>query len=70
MDPPAHRSDVHPPRQLDPGRAMVALHQVHQVQQQDEGYGDVRVADVAWWLSHCPLYGVPKMYETSLEVSR
>lgn len=57
-------SYVHALRELDPRGAMVALHQVHQVQQQHESDGDVSVAHIAWRLPNCALYGVPEKQET------
>lgn len=45
------RVDVHLVLQLNAGVTMPALHQVDQVEHDDEGHWDVHVAVVAWTLS-------------------
>ena len=69
MNPGTDCGHVHSPGQLYPGCAVVAFYQVHEVQQQYEGDGDVSVADVTGRLTNCPLDGVPDGHETDLVVS-
>jgi hypothetical protein len=68
VDPRTDSGHVHPPRQLNPSGAVVALHQVNEVQQQDEGNGDVSVAHVARRLTDGSFYRVPEFNKTDLDV--
>lgn len=68
VDPGAHGCCVHSPRQLYPGRAVVAFHQVHEVQKQYESNGDVGVTDVAGWLANCAFYRESEGQVTDLGV--